>query len=230
MKGACPIRVGVNSGSIEKPLLSKYGGVTAEALTESALTHISMLEDCGFYDIVVSVKTSDVPMTIKCYEMLSERTPYPLHIGVTEAGTAYGGTIKSAVGIGALLAMGIGDTVRVSLTGDPAEEVRAAKEILKSLGLRQFGPVLISCPTCGRTNIDLIAIAEAVERELCGIDKPIKVAVMGCEVNGPGEAADADIGVAGGRGFGLLFRKGEIIRRVPEEEIVSALIDEIRKL
>lgn len=225
-----PIRIGVNSGSLEKELLEKYGGVTPRALVESALKHVCILEKYGFYDIVVSIKASDVPFSIEAYHLLSEAVPYPIHVGITEAGTPYAGTIKSAVGIGAILAAGIGDTVRVSLTGDPVEEVRAAKEILKSLGLRKFGPELISCPTCGRTQIDLIAIANEVEQRCKAVRKDIKVAVMGCVVNGPGEARDADVGIAGGKGVGLLFRKGEIIRKVPERELVDALMQEIEKI
>lgn len=225
-----PIRIGVNSGSLEKEFLEKYGGVTPEALVESALKHVRILEKYAFYQIVVSIKASDVPFSIKAYRLLSEAIPYPIHVGITEAGTPYAGTIKSAVGIGAILAMGIGDTIRVSLTGDPVEEIRAAKEILKSLGLRKFGPEFISCPTCGRTQIDLITIANEVERRCREIPKDIKVAVMGCVVNGPGEARDADVGIAGGKGVGLLFRKGEIIRKVPEGELVDALMQEIAKL
>lgn len=225
-----PIRIGVNSGSLEKEFLEKYGGVTPEALVESALKHVRILEKYAFYHIVVSIKASDVPFSIKAYRLLSEAIPYPIHVGITEAGTPYAGTIKSAVGIGAILAMGIGDTIRVSLTGDPVEEIRAAKEILKSLGLRKFGPEFISCPTCGRTQIDLITIANEVERRCREIPKDIKVAVMGCVVNGPGEARDADVGIAGGKGVGLLFRKGEIIRKVPEGELVDALMQEIAKL
>ncbi len=225
-----PIRIGVNSGSLEKELLEKYGGVTPAGLVESALKHVRILEKYEFYDIVVSIKASDVPFSIEAYRLLSAAIPYPIHVGITEAGTPYVGTVKSAVGIGAILAMGIGDTIRVSLTGDPVEEIRAAKEILKSLGLRKFGPELVSCPTCGRTQIDLISIANEVERRCQGIQKNIKVAVMGCVVNGPGEARDADVGIAGGKGVGLLFQKGEIIRKVPEAELVDALMQEIGKL
>ncbi len=225
-----PIRIGVNSGSLEKELLEKYGGVTPAGLVESALKHVRILEKYEFYDIVVSIKASDVPFSIEAYRLLSAAIPYPIHVGITEAGTPYVGTVKSAVGIGAILAMGIGDTIRVSLTGDPVEEIRAAKEILKSLGLRKFGPELVSCPTCGRTQIDLISIANEVERRCQGIQKNIKVAVMGCVVNGPGEARDADVGIAGGKGVGLLFQKGEIIRKVPQAELVDALMQEIGKL
>ncbi|MDI9482614.1 MAG: flavodoxin-dependent (E)-4-hydroxy-3-methylbut-2-enyl-diphosphate synthase [Bacillota bacterium] len=225
-----PIRVGVNAGSLEKRIAEKYGGITPEALVESAENHIGILEDIGFYDIVVSIKSSNVPLMIAAYELISEKTEYPLHIGVTEAGTPYRGTIKSAVGIGALLSRGIGDTIRVSLTADPSEEVRAGKEILKSLGLYRYGPEFISCPTCGRTRINLVSVAEQVEKALEGIEKPLKIAVMGCEVNGPGEAKEADIGIAGGDGCALLFKKGEIIRKISEEKIVEELINEINNM
>lgn len=225
-----PIRIGVNSGSLEKELLAKYHGVTPEALVESALRHVSILEKLNFYDIVISLKASDVPLTIATYKLMSEKVQYPLHVGVTEAGTVYGGTVKSAVGIGALLASGIGDTIRVSLTGDPAEEVKAGKAILKSLGLYSRGADLVSCPTCGRTKINLIKIAEQVEKALENVEKPIKVAVMGCAVNGPGEAREADIGIAGGDGCALLFKKGEIIRKIPEDRIIEELLEEIDKL
>lgn len=225
-----PIRIGVNSGSLEKELVEKYGGVTPQGLVESALKHVRILEKYDFHDIVVSIKASDVPFSIEAYRLLSEAIPYPIHVGITEAGTPYAGTIKSAVGIGTILAMGIGDTIRVSLTGDPVEEVRAAKEILKSLHLRQFGITFVSCPTCGRTEIDLISIANEVEEKCSKIDKNIKVAVMGCVVNGPGEAREADVGIAGGKGVGLVFKKGEVIRRVKEEELVPALMEEIEKL
>ena len=219
-----PIRIGVNSGSLEKELVEKYGGVTPQGLVESALKHVKILEKYDFHDIVVSIKASDVPFSLEAYRILSESIPYPIHVGITEAGTVYIGTIKSAVGIGAILAMGIGDTIRVSLTGDPVEEVRAAKEILKCLGLR------ISCPTCGRTQIDLISIANEVEQKCASIKKDIKVAVMGCVVNGPGEAKEADIGIAGGNGVGILFKKGELIRKVDESQLVDALMEEIDKL
>lgn len=225
-----PIRVGVNSGSLEKELVEKYGGVTPQGLVESALKHVKILEKYDFHDIVVSIKASDVPFSLEAYRILSESIPYPIHVGITEAGTVYIGTIKSAVGIGAILAMGIGDTIRVSLTGDPVEEVRAAKEILKCLGLRKFGIELISCPTCGRTQIDLISIANEVEKRCASIKKDIKVAVMGCVVNGPGEAKEADIGIAGGNGVGILFKKGELIRKVDESQLVDALMEEIDKL
>lgn len=225
-----PIRIGVNSGSLEKPLLEKYGRVCAEALAESALNHAALLEDMGFRDIVISIKSSDVVMSFKAHQMLAQKTDYPLHIGITEAGTPYRGIIKSAVGIGALLLSGIGDTLRVSLTGDPVEEVRAAREILRSCGLYNKGIQLISCPTCGRTQIDLIRIANQVEKALEGVDKPIKVAIMGCVVNGPGEAREADIGIAGGKGSAVLFKKGQIIRKVDEDKIVEALVQEIMEL
>ena len=225
-----PIRIGVNSGSLEKDLVEKYHGVTPEGLVESALKHVRILEKYDFHDIVISIKASDVAFSLETYEKLSQAVDYPLHVGITEAGTLFSGTIKSAVGIGAILAKGIGDTMRVSLTGDPVEEVRVAKEILKSLGLRKFGIEFVSCPTCGRTQIDLISIANEVEKRCANVDKQIKVAVMGCVVNGPGEAREADIGIAGGKGEGLLFKKGEIIRKVPECELVNALMEEIEKL
>lgn len=225
-----PIRIGVNGGSLERELLVKYGRPTPEALVESAFGHISILEEMDFQDIVVSMKVSDVPCMLEAYREFSSRSDIPLHIGVTEAGTLRRGLIKSAVGIGALLSGGIGDTLRVSLTADPVEEVRAAIDILRVLGKRKQGVEVISCPTCGRTQIDLISIAGEVERLLDGVDLPIKVAVMGCAVNGPGEARDADLGIAGGKGEGLIFSRGEIIRKVPEHEIVPALMEEIRKL
>lgn len=224
-----PIRIGVNSGSLEKDLIEKYGGVTPQGLVESALRHVRILEKYDFHNIIVSIKASDVPFSLEAYSLLSQSIDYPIHVGITEAGTVYSGTIKSAVGIGAILAAGIGDTLRVSLTGDPIEEIRAAKEILKSLGLRKFGIELISCPTCGRTQIDLISIANEVECLCRGIDKNLKVAVMGCVVNGPGEAREADVGIAGGKGEGLLFKKGEIIKKVKEHELVSALMEEIER-
>ncbi|NLX76574.1 MAG: flavodoxin-dependent (E)-4-hydroxy-3-methylbut-2-enyl-diphosphate synthase [Clostridiaceae bacterium] len=225
-----PIRIGVNSGSLEKEFLDKYGGITPEALVESALKHVSVLERLNFYDIVISLKSSNVPLMIAAYRLMSEKVSYPLHIGVTEAGTVYYGTVKSAVGIGALLANGIGDTIRVSLTGSPTEEIKAGKAILKSLGLYNRGAELISCPTCGRTDINLIAIAEQVEKALENVDKHVKVAVMGCAVNGPGEAREADIGIAGGDGCALLFKKGKIIRKIPEDRLVEELLSEIEKL
>ena len=222
-----PIRIGVNAGSLDKRLLEKYGGVTAEALVESALEHVRLLEEQDCYDMKISLKAHDVPLTLAAYRLMSERCDYPLHLGVTEAGTVRSGIVKSAVGIGALLAEGIGDTLRVSLTGDPVVEVHVAQEILKSLGLRDYGPTLISCPTCGRTAIDLPQIADRVEERLAGISRPIHVAVMGCVVNGPGEARSADVGIAGGKGVGLVFRKGEVVRQVKEEDLVEELFREI---
>ena len=225
-----PIRIGVNGGSLERELLQKYGGVTAPALVDSALGHVRLLNDCGFDDICISVKCSHVPVNMEAYRMLHEQTHYPLHLGVTEAGTPRLGVLKSAIGIGGLLCQGIGDTLRVSLTADPEEEVRAALDILSAAGLRKTGPDLISCPTCGRTRYDMIPIAREVERRLQGCTKPITVAVMGCVVNGPGEARAADVGIAGGDGEGLLFRHGEILRKVPQDKLVDALMDEIDKL
>ena len=225
-----PIRIGVNGGSLEKELRAKYGGVTAQALVESAMGHVALLNKFDFDDICISVKCSSVPLTMAAYRLLSESCPYPLHLGVTEAGTPSMGLVKSAMGIGGLLCMGIGDTLRVTLTADPVEEIYAAKKILRAAGLRQDGPNLIACPTCGRTNIDLIPMAEEVERRLDGCTKPITVAVMGCAVNGPGEAASADVGIAGGTGEGLIFRKGEILRKVPQDQLVDELMKEIEKL
>ena len=225
-----PIRIGVNGGSLERELLQKYGGVTAQALVDSALGHVRLLNDCGFDDICISVKCSRVPVNMEAYRMLHQQTPYPLHLGVTEAGTPRLGVLKSAIVIGGLLCQGIGDTLRVSLTADPEEEVRAALDILSAAGLRQTGPNLISCPTCGRTKYDMIPIAREVERRLQGCTKPITVAVMGCVVNGPGEARAADVGIAGGDGEGLLFRHGEILYKVPQDKLVDALMDEIDKL
>lgn len=225
-----PIRIGVNGGSLEKDLLRKYGGVTAGALVESALHHVEILNDCRFDDICISVKCSHVPTNMLAYEMLAEKTEYPLHLGVTEAGTPSMGIIKSAIGIGGLLCRSIGDTIRVSLTADPVEEVYAAKKILSAAGIRQTGPNLIACPTCGRTKYDMIPLAEEVERRLTGCRKNITVAVMGCIVNGPGEAAAADVGIAGGNGEGLIFRKGQTLYKVPQERLVDALMDEIDKL
>ena len=225
-----PIRIGVNGGSLEKPLLAKYGGVTPEALVESAFGHIELLHRCDFDDICVSLKSSDVRTTMAAYRLMSEKSDYPLHLGVTETGTLRMGTIKSAIGIGGLLSFGIGDTIRVSLSADPVEEVSAARDILKALGIRRDGPNLISCPTCGRTRIDLIRLAQEVEQRLEHVQKPLTVAVMGCVVNGPGEAASADVGIAGGDGVGLLFRKGEIVKKVPQDQLVDelfSLIDEI---
>lgn len=225
-----PIRVGVNGGSLEKDILRKYGGVTAEALAESALGHVRLLEDCGFRDVCISVKCSHVPVNMAAYRLLHERTDYPLHLGVTEAGTPDVGVLKSAIGIGGLLCQGIGDTLRVSLTADPVEEVVAAKRILQAIGLRRSGPDLIACPTCGRTKYDMLSIAREVERRLEGCTKPITVAVMGCVVNGPGEASAADVGIAGGDGEGLLFAKGKILRKLPQDKLVDALMEEIDKL
>ncbi len=225
-----PIRIGVNSGSLEKDILAKHGGPTPEALVESALRHVSILDEVNFHDVVISIKSSNVMRTVRAYRLLSQKTDLPLHIGVTEAGTTWRGTIKSAVGIGTLLAEDIGDTLRVSLTGDPVEEIRVGREILKASGHLKEGIEFVSCPTCGRTEIDLIGIATEVEKRLEGIDKEIKVAVMGCIVNGPGEARDADVGIAGGKGVGLLFKKGEIIRKVPEHELVEALMAEIETM
>ena len=228
--GKIPIRIGVNGGSLEPELRKKYGGVTAEALVESAMGHVALLNQFDFDDICISVKCSSVPLTMAAYRLLSQRCSYPLHLGVTEAGTPSMGIIKSAMGIGGLLCLGIGDTLRVTLTADPVEEIYAAKKILRAAGLRQDGPDLIACPTCGRTCIDLIPMAEEVERRLMGCTKPITVAVMGCAVNGPGEASSADVGIAGGKGEGLLFRKGKILRKVPQEQLVDALMAEIQQL
>ena len=225
-----PIRIGVNGGSLEKPLLAKYGGVTPEALVESAFGHIALLEQYDFHDICVSLKSSSVVTTMAAYRLMSEKSNYPLHLGVTETGTTRMGTIKSAIGIGGLLALGIGDTLRVSLSADPVEEVYAAKDILKALGMAANEPNLVSCPTCGRTRIDLIGLAHQVEERLKSVHKPITVAVMGCVVNGPGEASAADVGIAGGQGEGLLFRKGEIVKKVPQDQLVDelfALIDQL---
>ncbi len=225
-----PIRVGVNGGSLEKPLLDKYGGATAEALVESAMGHIRLLERYDFDQICVSMKSSSVPTTMAAYQLFSQQYDYPLHIGVTETGTPKMGVLKSAVGIGGLLALGIGDTIRVSLSADPIEEVYAARDILKAAGVRKDGPELIACPTCGRTRIDLIGLANEVERRLETVDKPITVAVMGCVVNGPGEASAADVGIAGGDGVGLLFQKGEIVKKVPQAMLVDELFQLIQTL
>ena len=215
-EGSIPIRIGVNAGSLDHKMLKQYGGVTAEALVE-----------LDFYDMKISLKAHDVPLTLAAYRLMSERVDYPLHLGITEAGTAGTGIIKSSVGVGALLAEGIGDTIRISLTGDPVVEVRTANEILKALGLKEYGPTLVACPTCGRTSINLVEIAEKVEERLRGMEDPIEVAVMGCVVNGPGEARGADVGIAGGNGEGLIFRKGEVVRKVNEEELLSELFKEI---
>ena len=225
-----PIRVGVNGGSLEKPLLAKYGGATAEALVESAMGHIKLLERFDFDQVCVSMKSSSVPVTMAAYRLFAARYDYPLHIGVTETGTPKMGVLKSAVGIGGLLALGIGDTVRVSLSADPIEEVYAARNILKAAGVRRDGPELIACPTCGRTRVDLIEMANEVERRLETVDKPITVAVMGCTVNGPGEASAADVGIAGGDGVGLLFQHGQIVKKVPQEELVDQLFELIKTL
>ena len=222
-----PIRIGVNSGSLEREILAKYGAPTAEALVESALGHAALLEQCDFDDIVISIKSSDVKTMIEAYRLLAQKCEYPLHLGVTEAGTARMGLIKSAVGIGSLICDGIGETIRVSLTADPVEEVYAAKDILKAVG-KGSGVKLVSCPTCGRTRIDLISLAQKVEAAIKDLDKDITVAVMGCVVNGPGEAREADIGIAGGDGCAVLFKKGEVIRKIPEDKILEELIAEIK--
>lgn len=225
-----PIRIGVNAGSLSRKLLQKYGGATPDALVESAMEHVKILEAENFFDIKISLKAHDVPLTLAAYRLASQQTNYPLHLGITEAGTVNSGVIKSAVGIGALLAEGIGDTIRVSLTGDPVAEVKVAKEILKSLGLRDGGVTLIACPTCGRTRIDLPAIAAQVEEKISSIEKNLTVAVMGCVVNGPGEARTADVGIAGADGEGIIFRKGIIVRKVPESKLVSELFKEIDEI
>ncbi|MBI4727488.1 flavodoxin-dependent (E)-4-hydroxy-3-methylbut-2-enyl-diphosphate synthase [candidate division TA06 bacterium] len=226
-----PIRIGVNAGSLEKDILARHGRLTALGLVESALRHVRILEDLGFTDIVISLKGSEVPMTIEAYRIMSRRSKYPLHLGITEAGTAYAGAIRSAVGIGSLLAQGIGDTVRVSLSGDPVKEVEAARIILQSLDLGSFGPVVLACPTCGRAKIDVERIASQVEKRIRNIKAPLKIAVMGCAVNGPGEARQADIGIAGGhRGRGLLFKKGKAVEMVDEKMMVVRLLAEINKM
>ena len=225
-----PIRIGVNSGSLEKHILAKYGAPTPEAMVESAMYHAALLEKFDFNDIVISIKSRNVPTMIAAYEMAAQRCDYPLHLGVTEAGTERMGIIKSAAGIGSLLCHGIGDTIRVSLTDDPVKEVFAAMDILKAIGLKNDSPYLIACPTCGRTRIDLVGLAKQVEEKLRDVHKPIKVAVMGCVVNGPGEAREADIGIAGGDGEGLLFKKGQILRKVPEDQLLTELMKEIDKL
>lgn len=225
-----PIRIGVNAGSLEKDLLAKYGRVTPEAMVESALRHIALLEAEGFSLIKVSLKAADVPLMVEAYRLLADKVPYPFHLGVTEAGPLVSGSVRSAVGIGILLAEGIGDTIRVSLTADPRWEVKVGYEILRALGLRRRGVELISCPTCGRCRIDVAAVAAAVEKRLATVSEPLRVAVMGCEVNGPGEAKQADVGVAGGRGWGLIFRRGEVVGKVREEEMVDALVTEVAKL
>ena len=225
-----PIRVGVNSGSLEKPLVEKYGGVTAEGLVESALDKVALIEQMGYDNLVISIKSSDVMMCVKAHELIAKKTHYPLHVGITEAGTVIAGNIKSAVGLGLLLSQGIGDTIRVSLTGSPLEEIKSAKLILKTLGLRRGGVEVVSCPTCGRTQIDLIGLANQVETLVQGYPLDIKVAVMGCVVNGPGEAKEAALGVAGGIGEGLLIRKGEIVKKLPESELLPALKAELDRM
>ncbi len=222
-----PIRVGVNSGSLEKELVEKYHGVTAQGLVESALDKVKIIEDLGYDNLVISIKSSDVMMCVKAHELLAEQTNYPLHVGITEAGTVYSGNIKSAVGLGIILYEGIGDTIRVSLTGDPPEEIKSAKRILKTLNLRKGGVEVVSCPTCGRTKIDLIGLANQVETMVQEFPLDIKVAVMGCVVNGPGEAKEADIGIAGGKGEGLLIKKGEIVKKVPEDQLLEVLREEL---
>lgn len=225
-----PVRIGVNAGSLEKELLERYGGPVPQAMVESALHHVALLEEQGYDQIKISLKASDVPLMLEAYRLLADRVDYPLHIGVTEAGTVRSGLVKSAVGIGALLAQGIGDTVRVSLTGHPVHEVKAAYDILGALGLRRRGVELISCPTCGRTQVDIISLAEQVEERLRHVTRPIKVAVMGCVVNGPGEARQADVGIAGGRGQGLIFRRGQVVRKVPEERLLDELLQEVEAI
>ena len=225
-----PIRIGVNGGSLEKEILARYGGVCPEAMVESAFGHIALLHQCDFDNICVSLKSSSVPVTMAAYRLMQEKSNYPLHLGVTEAGTPRMGVLKSAVGIGGLLAMGIGDTIRVSLSAHPVEEVYAARDILKVTGLRREGPELVSCPTCGRTRIDLIGLANQVEERLKAVDKPITVAVMGCVVNGPGEASAADVGIAGGDGVGMLFRQGKVVKKVPQDRLVDELMDLIETL
>lgn len=222
-----PIRVGVNSGSLEKELVEKYHGVTAEGIVESALDKVKLIEDLGYDNLVISIKSSDVLMSVKAHELLAGKTPYPLHVGITESGTVTSGNIKSAIGLGIILNQGIGDTIRVSLTGDPVEEIKSAKLILRTLGLRKGGIEVVSCPTCGRTNIDLIGLATQVETLVQNYDIDIKVAVMGCAVNGPGEAKEADLGIAGGNGEGLLIKHGEVIRKIPETELLATLKDEL---
>ena len=222
-----PIRIGVNSGSLEKELVEKYNGVTAEGIVESALDKVKIVEDLGYDNLVVSIKSSDVMMCAKAHELIAEKCPYPLHVGITESGTVFSGNIKSSVGLGIILSQGIGDTIRVSLTGDPVEEIKTAKLVLRTLGLRKGGIEVVSCPTCGRTQINLIKLANEVETLVAGIPLDIKVAVMGCVVNGPGEAKEADIGIAGGKGEGLLIKKGQIIKKVPEDQLLATLKEEL---
>ncbi len=225
-----PIRVGVNSGSLEKDLLAKYGGVTAEGLVESALRQVSLIEDMGYDNLVISIKSSDVMMCVRAHELIADRTVYPLHVGITEAGTVTSGNIKSAIGLGLILSQGIGDTIRVSLTSDPVEEVRSAWQILRTLELRSGGIEVVSCPTCGRTKIDIVGLANAVDRMAQEYPLDLKIAVMGCTVNGPGEAAEADLAICGGDGEGLLLRRGEVLKKVPESELLGALEDELKAL
>ncbi|MDY0133321.1 MAG: flavodoxin-dependent (E)-4-hydroxy-3-methylbut-2-enyl-diphosphate synthase [Desulforegulaceae bacterium] len=225
-----PIRIGVNAGSLEKELLTKYGGAVPEAMVESAKTHIQILEDLDFHNIKVSLKASDIDRTIKAYTLFSKISELPLHLGITEAGGLYPGIVKSSIGLGLLLSQGIGDTLRVSLTRDPVEEVRVGFEILKSLDLRQKGVDIISCPTCGRCKIDLFKLLEDVEKELVGINKPVKIAIMGCTVNGPGEAREADIGIAGGDGEGILFKKGKVVKKIPQDKMVEILVKEVKEM
>jgi (E)-4-hydroxy-3-methylbut-2-enyl-diphosphate synthase len=227
---AIPIRIGVNAGSLGREILKKYGHPTPEAMVESALNHVRILEDLGFHDIKISLKSSNVLQTVSAYRLLSEKVDYPLHVGVTEAGTLISGTIKNSLGIGLLLSEGIGDTIRVSLTHDPVDEVKVAYEILKALGLRQRGVEIISCPTCGRCEIDLVGLAEEVENALSHITAPLKVAIMGCVVNGPGEAREADVGIAGGRGQGTLFKKGKVIKKIAESELARVLVKEVKRM
>ena len=229
LKGV-PIRIGVNSGSVEKELLEKYGGATPEAMVESAFRHVKMLEECHFYDTVISIKSSDVGNMVKAYTLVAEQCDYPLHLGVTEAGTERSSLIKSSIGIGSLLLNGIGDTIRVSITDSPVKEIYAARDIMKAVNIRVETPQIVACPTCGRTKIDLVSLAQQVEEAVKDIKKPVKIAVMGCVVNGPGEAREADIGIAGGDGCAVLFKKGEILRKVSEEDIVKELLDELDKI
>ena len=230
MEKNVPIRIGVNSGSVEKDLLEKFGGATPEAMVESAFRHVKMLEECEFYNTVISIKSSDVENMVKAYSLVADRCDYPLHLGVTEAGTERSSLVKSSIGIGSLLLKGIGDTIRVSITDSPVKEIYAARDILNAVGMRIETPQIVACPTCGRTKIDLVSLANQVESAVKNIKKPVKIAVMGCVVNGPGEAKEADIGVAGGEGCGVIFKKGEILRKVPESDIVSELLKELDKI